>query len=152
MCVSFENSKFFGIYLFFKLIHVAYFSSFSIISSRKLYSSSEIVRKKAVAALHSIFLVDPSSMESMISTVRRVFCDKHPSVMAATLGLFLDMAKVSLVWIRNRTILDGNGDMVRSYRIINMWMMVVLIESYWFVCICWYFDVRVSWTEFSRRE
>jgi len=51
------------------------------------------VRKKAVSALHRLYQLDKSSVIDHYPKIRRVICDKDPSVMGASLGLILDLAK-----------------------------------------------------------
>ena len=56
-----------------------------------LSHSHEFVRKKAVLALHAFYRVDNSCISDP-DLVRRVFCDSNPSVMAASLGIFTEIA------------------------------------------------------------
>ena len=51
----------------------------------------ELVRKKAVMALHRFHQLDPSSLEGLDDKIRRALCDKDPSVMAASLCILHDM-------------------------------------------------------------
>lgn len=51
------------------------------------------VRKKAVSALHRLYQLDKSSVIDHYPKIRRIICDKDPSVMGASLGLILDLAK-----------------------------------------------------------
>eukprot|EP01039_Chlorochromonas_danica_P004528 gene4528-4966_t len=51
----------------------------------------EIVRKKAVAALHRFYQMDKNSVLDHLPKIRRALCDKDPSVMGATLPLFQAM-------------------------------------------------------------
>jgi AP-4 complex subunit epsilon-1 len=54
---------------------------------------SDIVRKKAVCALHRFYQLDPSSISTMGDKIRRALCDKDPSVMAASLCLLHDLIR-----------------------------------------------------------
>eukprot|EP00051_Salpingoeca_urceolata_P028400 m.486657 g.486657 ORF g.486657 m.486657 type:complete len:1260 (-) comp24542_c0_seq1:51-3830(-) len=58
----------------------------------KLSHNREIVRKKAVLALHRFQSRSPSSVAHLQDHVRRALCDKDPGVMAASLNLFHDMS------------------------------------------------------------
>ena len=68
--------------------------SFSVLLIISLPLLSEYVRKKAVLALHAFYRCDPDSISGMDIILRRVFCDRSPSVMAATLGLYYDLVRV----------------------------------------------------------
>lgn len=56
-----------------------------------LKHDTELVRKKAVMALHRFHQLSPDSIDHLGDHVRRALCDKHPSVMAASLCLLQDM-------------------------------------------------------------
>lgn len=51
------------------------------------------VRKKAVMAIHKFWLLSPESIAQLGDKLRVVLCDRDPSVMAASLCLFLDLAR-----------------------------------------------------------
>lgn len=57
----------------------------------------EIVRKKAVCAIHRLFQLDPECLQDHAGKINVALCDKDPAVMAATLPLILElsMAKVN---------------------------------------------------------
>uniref|UniRef100_A0A7S2WTQ1 AP-4 complex subunit epsilon-1 C-terminal domain-containing protein n=1 Tax=Rhizochromulina marina TaxID=1034831 RepID=A0A7S2WTQ1_9STRA len=59
---------------------------------RMLKHDTELVRKKAVMALHRFHQLAPDSVSHMVDQARRALCDKHPSVMAASLCWLQDMA------------------------------------------------------------
>eukprot|EP01031_Cornospumella_fuschlensis_P036807 gene36807-44650_t len=48
----------------------------------------EVVRKKAVAAMHRFYQMDKRSIQDHIEKIRRALCDRDPSVMGATLPLY----------------------------------------------------------------
>jgi AP-4 complex subunit epsilon-1 len=50
-----------------------------------------LVRKKAVIVLHSCWKLQKQSLDGVMDRVRKALCDKHPSVMAASLIMFSDM-------------------------------------------------------------
>lgn len=51
----------------------------------------ELVRKKAVSALHRFYQMDKGSVLDHVDKIRRTLCDRDPSVMGATLPLFQAM-------------------------------------------------------------
>lgn len=53
--------------------------------------TSEIVRKKAIMALHKCIKLTPSLATDYSDVFRRALCDKDPSVMGASLNFFYDM-------------------------------------------------------------
>ncbi|OQS01668.1 AP-4 complex subunit epsilon [Achlya hypogyna] len=55
----------------------------------------ELVRKKAVMALHRFHQLNPDSVADMGDTLRRTLCDRDPSVMGAALCLLHDVAVVN---------------------------------------------------------
>ncbi|CAM9395079.1 unnamed protein product [Sphacelaria rigidula] len=61
---------------------------------RLLKHDRELVRKKAVMALHRMNQMDPDSVSHMGEHLRRMLCDRDPSVMGAALCLLHDMARV----------------------------------------------------------
>ncbi|CAN0334943.1 unnamed protein product [Ascophyllum nodosum] len=61
---------------------------------RLLKHDRELVRKKAVMVLHRLNQLDPDSVCHMGEHLRRMLCDKDPSVMGAALCLLHDLAKV----------------------------------------------------------
>ena len=60
---------------------------------RLLKHEMELVRKKAVCALHRLYQMDSGCLVDHVPKVRGALCDRDPSVMGATLPLFADMAK-----------------------------------------------------------
>ena len=56
-----------------------------------LSHSREIVRKKAVLALHRFYRRSPPSIADLMPKIRRALYDQDPGVMAASLNLFFDM-------------------------------------------------------------
>ena len=84
--------------------------------------ASEAVRKKAVIALHRCFQQAPSVVEGFDAHLRKLLCDKDPSVMGATLSAFGEAVKASPDDYRNLvgsfvSILDQiiEGKLPRSY-------------------------------------
>lgn len=53
----------------------------------------ELVRKRAVIAMHRLYQLDKSFMIGHASEIRRALCDKDPSVMGGTLPLLLAMVR-----------------------------------------------------------
>lgn len=53
----------------------------------------EIVRKKAILALHRFYSRNPSSIGHLIDKIKNALCDKDPGVMAASLNIFFDLAR-----------------------------------------------------------
>ena len=53
----------------------------------------EVVRKKAVMALHRFCQLQPSSMTELSEKLRRVLCDKDPAVMGASLYILHEGAE-----------------------------------------------------------
>jgi len=51
------------------------------------------VRKKAVMTLHRFYLLAPDSIAHLYDHIRRVLCDRDPSVMGTTLCLLKDIIK-----------------------------------------------------------
>lgn len=51
----------------------------------------DIVRKRAVCALHRCFQLDKHCMEEHMDKIRRVLCDKDPSVMGASLPMLYEI-------------------------------------------------------------
>ena len=58
-----------------------------------LDNAHEVVRKKAVMALHRFYQLQPSSVADLQDKLRRVLCDKDPSVMGASLHTLHDAAE-----------------------------------------------------------
>ena len=84
--------------------------------------AAEAVRKKAVIALHRCFQQAPSVVEGFDTHLRKMLCDKDPSVMGATLSAFGEAVKASPDDYRNLvgsfvSILDQiiEGKLPRSY-------------------------------------
>jgi len=59
--------------------------------TRLLEHENELVRKKAVGALHRCHQIDPTSILHVLNNIRRILCDRDPTVMGATLPLFYDL-------------------------------------------------------------
>ncbi|EGG14984.1 adaptin N-terminal domain-containing protein [Cavenderia fasciculata] len=61
-----------------------------------LLSSSQkpVVRKKCVSALHRLYSKSPDIFSQLQDALRIALCDRDPTVMAASLALFLDASKV----------------------------------------------------------
>eukprot|EP00056_Hartaetosiga_gracilis_P012748 m.203964 g.203964 ORF g.203964 m.203964 type:complete len:1265 (+) comp13738_c0_seq1:100-3894(+) len=58
-----------------------------------LSHNREIIRKKAILAMHRFYLQSPSSISHLLPKIRRCLFDQDPGVMAASLNLFYDMIK-----------------------------------------------------------
>eukprot|EP00457_Paulinella_chromatophora_P000644 gb/GEZN01000644.1/.p1 GENE.gb/GEZN01000644.1/~~gb/GEZN01000644.1/.p1 ORF type:complete len:1245 (-),score=250.73 gb/GEZN01000644.1/:124-3858(-) len=58
-----------------------------------LKHSQALVRKKTVMCLHRFLIIDKTCLEQYNEQVRRIICDKDPSVMAASLNLFAELSK-----------------------------------------------------------
>ena len=54
----------------------------------------DIVRKKAVMALHSFYLKNPSAISDVRGHAKRAIRDKDPGVMSASLHVFHELIKV----------------------------------------------------------
>jgi AP-4 complex subunit epsilon-1 len=61
-----------------------------------LQSDMDMVRKKAVCAIHRLYQLDPSCLEDHYSKINVALCDKDPAVMAATLPLILELSKANV--------------------------------------------------------
>lgn len=59
------------------------------------------MRKKAVMAVHRFWLKSPDSISHLSDKLRVVLCDRDPSVMAASLCLFLDLARTQASELRD---------------------------------------------------
>ncbi|KAG5273688.1 hypothetical protein AALO_G00154350 [Alosa alosa] len=59
----------------------------------KLTHPKEIIRRKAVLALHKFYLIAPNQVQHIHSKFRKALCDKDPGVMAASLHIYLQMIK-----------------------------------------------------------
>ena len=59
------------------------------------FHSRELVRKKAVMAMHHFYMLSPSAVSHLEDDFRRSISDQDPGVMEAALILFHDMAAVS---------------------------------------------------------
>lgn len=57
-----------------------------------LEHSHEVVRKKAVMALHRLHLVTPGCLSSLTDKLRRALCDRDPAVMGASLHILHALA------------------------------------------------------------
>lgn len=60
-----------------------------------LRHDAELVRKKAVMALHRFHQLNPSSVLDVGDALRRTLCDRDPSVMGAALCILHDLAEVN---------------------------------------------------------
>ena len=56
-----------------------------------LKHEKDVVRKKAVMALHQFHKIQPESIADVVEQLRRVLCDKDPSVMGASLNVLHDL-------------------------------------------------------------
>lgn len=63
-------------------------------SSVAVISTRELVRKKAVLALHHFYRCSPSSVTHLMDDFRSALSDPDPGVMEAALCLLLDVVKV----------------------------------------------------------
>jgi AP-4 complex subunit epsilon-1 len=63
------------------------------IIANHLNHQKEIVKKKAVLALHHFHRCDPSSVSYLHQDFRNTLCDKDPGVMEASLNIFYDFAR-----------------------------------------------------------
>jgi AP-4 complex subunit epsilon-1 len=52
----------------------------------------ELVRKKAVMALHRFHQLSPDSIEHLVEKIRRALCDRDPAVMGSCVYLIYDLA------------------------------------------------------------
>lgn len=73
----------------------------------KLFSHpQEVVRKKAIVAVHRLFKIVPETVLDQKDMIRKVLCDPDPGVMGASLHVLFEMSKSSPT---------GNKDLVPSY-------------------------------------
>ena len=56
-----------------------------------LKHETDVVRKKAVMALHQFHKIQPESIADITEKIRRTLCDKDPSVMGAALNVLHDL-------------------------------------------------------------
>ena len=54
----------------------------------------DIVRKKAVMALHSFYMKNPSAIPDVVNHVTKAIRDKDAGVMTAALHIFFELIKV----------------------------------------------------------
>ncbi|XP_019622254.1 PREDICTED: AP-4 complex subunit epsilon-1-like [Branchiostoma belcheri] len=59
----------------------------------KLQHPKEVVRKKAIMALHRFYLKAPNLVQHIHEKFRKVLCDRDPGVMGASLNIFYDLIK-----------------------------------------------------------
>ncbi|XP_056137816.1 AP-4 complex subunit epsilon-1 [Lampris incognitus] len=59
----------------------------------KLTHPKEIIRRKAVLALHKFYLIAPNQVQHIHNKFRKALCDKDPGVMSASLHIYLQMIK-----------------------------------------------------------
>ncbi|XP_066270284.1 AP-4 complex subunit epsilon-1-like [Branchiostoma lanceolatum] len=59
----------------------------------KLQHPKEVVRKKAIMALHRFYLKAPNMVQHIHEKFRKVLCDRDPGVMGASLNIFYDLIK-----------------------------------------------------------
>lgn len=62
-----------------------------------LQHEAELVRKKAVMAIHRFHLLNPESVSDFGDKLRRTLCDKDPSVMGAALCILHDVAQANVL-------------------------------------------------------
>jgi AP-4 complex subunit epsilon-1 len=55
----------------------------------------DIVRKKAISALHRLYQMDKSCVVDHNDKIRRMLCDKDPAVMGAALPLIIGLVQES---------------------------------------------------------
>ncbi|KAG7400270.1 AP-4 complex subunit epsilon-1 [Phytophthora boehmeriae] len=60
-----------------------------------LRHDAELVRKKAVMAIHRFHQLNPDSVNEVGDALRRTLCDRDPSVMGATLCILHDLAEAN---------------------------------------------------------
>ncbi|KAG2763240.1 AP-4 complex subunit epsilon [Phytophthora cactorum] len=60
-----------------------------------LRHDAELVRKKAVMAIHRFHQLNPDSVSEVGDALRRTLCDRDPSVMGATLCILHDLAEAT---------------------------------------------------------
>ena len=60
-----------------------------------LHHDADLVRKKAVMAIHRFHQLNPESVGDLDDKLRRTLCDKDPSVMGAALCILHDVAEVT---------------------------------------------------------
>lgn len=70
----------------------------------------DIVRKKAVMALHGFYSKNPSAIPDVMDHAKKAFCDKDPGVMSASLHVFHELIKVILHCLR----------MMRGFLLLNI--------------------------------
>lgn len=61
-----------------------------------LQHDADLVRKKAVMAIHRFHQLNPESIEDLVGNLRRTLCDKDPSVMGAALSILHDIIKANV--------------------------------------------------------
>ncbi|XP_078540950.1 AP-4 complex subunit epsilon-1 isoform X4 [Lissotriton helveticus] len=59
----------------------------------KLKHSKEIIRRKAVLALHKFYLIAPNQVQHIHDRFRKALCDRDAGVMAASLHIYLQIIK-----------------------------------------------------------
>ncbi|XP_024137515.1 AP-4 complex subunit epsilon-1 [Oryzias melastigma] len=61
------------------------------IVEEKLNHPKEIIRRKAVLALHKFYLIAPNQVQHIHNKFRKALCDKDPGVMTASLHIYLQL-------------------------------------------------------------
>ena len=54
----------------------------------------DIIRKKAVMALHSLYMKNPSAIPDVRELAKKCICDNDPGVVSSSLHIFYDLIKV----------------------------------------------------------
>ncbi|XP_061577695.1 AP-4 complex subunit epsilon-1 [Cololabis saira] len=57
----------------------------------KLNHPKEIIRRKAVLALHKFYMIAPNQVQHIHNKFRKALCDKDPGVMSASLHIYLQL-------------------------------------------------------------
>lgn len=60
---------------------------------RLLSHNHEMIRKKAVVVIIKFYKIYPSAIDQMDSKMKKILCDKDPSVMAVSLNYFAEQVK-----------------------------------------------------------
>ena len=69
----------------------------------KITHAREIVRKKAVLALHRFYTRSPSSISHLSEKIKAALCDSDPGVMAATLNIFYEISRTDVGMLKELT-------------------------------------------------
>nr|XP_009679902.1 PREDICTED: AP-4 complex subunit epsilon-1 [Struthio camelus australis] len=69
----------------------------------KLQHSKEIIRRKAVQALYKFYLIAPNQVQHIHDKFQKALCDRDVGVMAASLHIYLQMAKENAAGYKDLT-------------------------------------------------